>query len=84
MRARQLLVAALLVAPAAGASERHALRVDWLGQRIDTTVDSALAQYYIGTYLHGVRADPGLDRRFDALHAPAPLPDRERRQRDAG
>ncbi|HEY5740772.1 MAG TPA: hypothetical protein VIW27_13675 [Gammaproteobacteria bacterium] len=50
-----------------------------LDETIDTTVDSAEAQYYLNHYLQGERLDAELDRRIDLVYRdhPSPIPDRD-------
>jgi hypothetical protein len=57
-----------------------------LDETIDTTVDSAEAQYYLNHYLQGQRLDAELDRRIDLVYRdhPSPIPDRDDLRRVAG
>ncbi len=50
-----------------------------LQEPVETTVDSADAQYYLNHYLQGERLEPGLDSAIDRLYVefPRPLPSRE-------
>jgi hypothetical protein len=70
-----LAATALLAGAHAPAAER--VRGELFGQRIDTTVDGALARYYLEDYLAGARREPAFDRRLDRLHREAPPVTRE-------
>lgn len=62
------------------ASDRHPTTGVVFGERLDTTMDSPAAAYYLGSYLGGGRSNPALDDKIDRLHAAAPadrLPNRE-------
>ena len=49
------------------------------GERLETTVDSELARYYLEKYLQGKNEDAGMHSRIDAVHRRSgePLPSRE-------
>jgi len=56
--------------PAAGA---------FLGERVETTVDSEVARYYLETYLQGKNEDPGMHASIEAAYRryDKPIPSRE-------
>jgi hypothetical protein len=68
----------VLAAPDLGAQVLVPVPGAVAGYRVETTVDSEVARYYVENYLAGARKDPGLDRRFDALHRDRAPPTRER------
>lgn len=51
----------------------------FLGERVETTVDSEVARYYLETYLQGKNEDPGMHASIDAAHRryDQPIPSRE-------
>lgn len=68
-------LAALLVLAACTSIPRIPVRTTYAGEPLHTTVDSALARYYLEDHLHGRRGNPDLDATIDALtqrHAAAP------------
>ena len=50
-----------------------------LDETVETTVDSAAAQYYLNHYLQGDRLDATLDQKIDRVYRdyPSPVPDRD-------
>ncbi|MFT5503551.1 MAG: hypothetical protein ACI845_003253 [Gammaproteobacteria bacterium] len=47
----------------------YPVAADFLGERIETTVDSPAAQYYLNEYLQGNRKEPELDRKITRLYS---------------
>lgn len=73
------LIASLGIQVACAATRFPAAGVVF-GERIDTTMDSPAAAYYLGSHFGGTRNNPALDEKIDRLHAMAPadrLPNRD-------
>ena len=66
--ARVLGAGALLVLAACSSVPQWPARATAFGERVDTTVDSPIASYYLERYLTGARGDAALDARIGELH----------------
>ncbi|MEM7565488.1 MAG: hypothetical protein AAF353_21020 [Pseudomonadota bacterium] len=69
----------LLMAVGCSSFPRYPVDAQLLNEPIETTVDSAEAQYYLNHYLQDERINPKLDREIDLVYQnyPAKLPDRD-------
>ncbi len=58
---------------------KYPVAVDFLDEKIDTTVDSEVAQYYLQHYIQGKKENPGFDQRIDKVYQMqiTDLPDRQ-------
>lgn len=79
-RTHLLALMASLEIQVACATRRFPAAAVVFGERIDTTMDSPAAAYYLGSHFGGTRNNPALDEKIDRLHARAPadrLPHRD-------
>jgi hypothetical protein len=67
-RAGAIVLAAACLLAGCASPPRFETRGELGGVRLETTVDSPLARYYLERYLEGRRSDPALDERIDAIH----------------
>jgi hypothetical protein len=62
------ILATALLAGCASAPPKFEARGEVAGVRVETTVDTPIARYYLERYLKGERSDPALDARIHAIH----------------
>ena len=62
------LIVILLVGEGCSTVPRHQLEGEFLGQAINTTVDSEIAEYYLQNYLQGKRTHPVFDEKINQLY----------------
>lgn len=78
-RALLIFSLALCLLPGCATHARFPVDAELHQTRIETTVDSRQAQYYLTHYLQGQRLDPELDGKIARVYRdfPAPTPDRD-------
>ena len=62
------LIVVLLVGEGCSPVTRYQVEGEFLGQTINTTVDSEIARYYLEHYLQGKRTHPVFDEKIDQLY----------------
>jgi hypothetical protein len=58
----------LIFLEACNSTPKFPVKSKFLGETINTTVDSEVARYYLESYLQGSRLKPDLDARIDELY----------------
>lgn len=64
---RALVAGAMLALAACTSLPQHPARAELFGERVETTVDSPIARYYLEHYLAGVRTDEAMHARIDEV-----------------